>query len=210
MTDRLPAYDFDLFGAVTHADSDASWVEPREHCPVAWSERHGGFWVISGYDQVAAAFRDWEHFSSARTDPEVSSIVLGQSRLPLLTPEEIDPPDWYPVRRVLSELLAPRGAERLRPRAQHWTTHFIDQFIEAGECEFTHQLTVPVPGAVTLEWLGFPEDDWRMITDAFHNVAAYSHGTPEHGAAQAEFGNVMVRIREEVARCASTHRATTR
>ncbi len=46
-------------------------------CPVAWSERHGGFWVISGYDQVAAAFRDWEHFSSARTDPEISSIVLG-------------------------------------------------------------------------------------------------------------------------------------
>ena len=70
MTDRVPAYDFDLFGTVTRADSDASWVEPRERCPVAWSERHGGFWVISGYDQVAAAFRDWEHFSSARTNPK--------------------------------------------------------------------------------------------------------------------------------------------
>ena len=199
MSDRQPAYDFDLFGSVTRAESDASWVEPREQCPVAWSDRHGGFWLITGYDEVAAAFRDWEHFSSARTDPEVSSIVLGQSRLPLLTPEEIDPPDWYPVRRILSEMLAPRGAERLRPRAQHWTTHFVDQFIEAGECEFTHELSVPVPGAVTLEWLGFPEDDWRMITDAFHNVAAYSRGTPEHSAAQAEFGNVMVRIREEMA-----------
>ena len=33
VTDRLPAYDFDLFGAVTHADSDASWVEPREQLP---------------------------------------------------------------------------------------------------------------------------------------------------------------------------------
>lgn len=200
MSDRLPAYDFDLFGAVTRADSDASWTEPREHCPVAWSERHGGFWVISGYDQVAAAFRDWEHFSSARTDPEISSIVLGQSRLPLLTPEEVDPPDWYPVRRVLSELLAPRAAARLRPRAEYWTTRCIDQFIEAGACEFTHDLSVPVPGAVTLEWLGFPEDDWRMITDAFHDVAAYSRGTPEHRAAQAEFANVMVRIREEVER----------
>ncbi len=199
VSDRVPAFDFDLFGSVTRAESDASWIEPREQCPVAWSDRHGGFWLITGYDQVAAAFRDWEHFSSARTDPEISSIVLGQSRLPLLTPEEIDPPDWYPVRRVLSEMLAPRGAERLRPRAHHWTTHFVDQFIEAGECEFTHELSVPVPGAVTLEWLGFPEDDWQLITDAFHNVAAYSRGTPEHGAAQAAFGNVMVRIREEVA-----------
>ena len=200
MNDRLPTVDFDLFGADTRSASDASWVTPRERCPVAWSDRHGGFWVISGYDQVAVAFRDWEHFSSARTDPEISSIVLGESRLPLLTPEEIDPPDWYPVRRILSELLAPRAAGRLRPRARHWTTHFVDQFIEAGECELTHDLTVPVPGAVTLEWLGFPEDDWRMISAAFHDVAAYSRGTPEHRAAQGAFGTVMTRIREEVGR----------
>jgi len=199
MSDRHPTFDFDLFGPVTRAESDASWVEPRQQCPVAWSDRHGGFWVISGYDEVAAAFRDWQHFSSARTDPEISSIVLGASRLPLLIPEEIDPPDWYPLRRVLSELLAPRAAHKLRPRAHHWATHFVDQFIETGECEFTHNLSVPVPGAVTLEWLGFPEDDWNMITDAFHRVAAYPRGTPEHGAAQAQFGNVMVRIREEVA-----------
>ncbi len=83
---------------------------------------------------------------------------------------------------------------------QHWTTHFIDQFIEAGQCEFTHDLSVPVPGAVTLEWLGFPEEDWRPISEAFHMVAAYSRGTPEHRAAQAEFGNVMTRIQEEVER----------
>ncbi len=104
---RQPTVDFDLFAAVTRAQSDASWREPRENCPVAWTKHDGGYWVVSGYDEVAAAFRDWEHFSSARTDPEVSSIVLGGSRLPLLTPEEIDPPDWYPVRRILSELLAP-------------------------------------------------------------------------------------------------------
>ena len=26
VSDRTPAYDFDLFGPVTRADSDASWV----------------------------------------------------------------------------------------------------------------------------------------------------------------------------------------
>lgn len=195
---RQPKVAFDLFAAVTRVESDESWRAARAQCPVGWTEHHGGYWVVSGYDEVAAAFRDWEHFSSARTDPEVSSIVLGDSRLPLLTPEEIDPPDWYPVRRILSELLAPRAAERLRPRARHWTTHFIDQFIEAGEVEFTHELTVPVPGAVTLEWLGFPKADWRPISEAFHNVAAYTRGTPEHRAAQMEFGGVMARIHEEV------------
>jgi cytochrome P450 len=195
---RRPAVEFDLFAAVTRDQSDESWAEARAQCPVGWTEHNGGYWVVSGYEEVASAFRDWEHFSSARTDPEVSSIVLGGSRLPLLTPEEIDPPDWYPVRRILSELLAPRAAERLRPRAQHWTAHFVDQFIEAGQVEFTHELTVPVPGAVTLEWLGFAEADWGPIAHAFHNVAAYTRGTPEHAAAQREFGGVMACIHEEV------------
>jgi cytochrome P450 len=199
VSERQPAVDFDLFAAVTRAESDASWDDARAQCPAGWTDRNGGYWVLSGYEPVAAAFRDWEHFSSARTDPEISSIVLGDSRLPLLTPEEIDPPDWYPVRRILSELLAPRAAERLRPRAQHWTTHCVDQFIEAGECEFTHDLSVPVPGAVTLEWLGFPDRDWRAISGAFHDVAAYSRGTPEHRRAQSAFGTVMDRIKEEVA-----------
>jgi cytochrome P450 len=198
VSSRGPTVDFDLFAPVTRIESDESWRAARAECPVGWTEHHGGYWVISGYDEVAAAFRDWEHFSSARTDPEVSSIVLGDSRLPLLTPEEIDPPDWYPVRRILSELLAPRAAERLRPRVRYWTTHFVDQFIEAGEVEFTHELSVPVPGAVTLEWLGFPESDWRTISEAFHDVAANSRGTPEHRAAQMAFGGVMERIREEV------------
>jgi cytochrome P450 len=199
MSDRQPTVAFDVFAPVNRAESDDTWREARERCPVGWTDRDGGYWVVSGYDEVAAAFRDWEHFSSARTDPEISSIVLGNSRLPLLTPEEIDPPDWYPVRRILSELLAPRAAERLRPRARHWTTHFVDQFIEHGECEFTHDLSVPVPGSVTLEWLGFPESDWRMIAAAFHDVAAYSHHTPEYRTAQLAFGNVMTSIREEVA-----------
>jgi len=194
-----PTIDFDLFAAVTRAESDESWRAARSQCPVGWTEHNGGYWVVSGYEEVAAAFRDWEHFSSARTDPEVSSIVLGDSRLPLLTPEEIDPPDWYPVRRILSELLAPRAAERLRPRVQHWTTHFVDQFIEAGACDFTDDLTVPVPGAVTLEWLGFPQSDWRAISGAFHDTAAYPRGTAQHRAAQIAFGDVMACIRDEVA-----------
>ena len=37
---------------------------------------------------------------------------------------------------------------------------------------------MPVPGAVTLEWLGFPRGEWSTIAEAFHNVAAYTRATP--------------------------------
>ena len=58
MSDRTPTLDFDLFGPTNRAESDDEWRAAREHCPVAWTERDGGYWVVSGYDEVAAAFRD--------------------------------------------------------------------------------------------------------------------------------------------------------
>ena len=150
--------------------------------PGRWTEHHGGYWVLSGYDEVAAAFRDWEHFSSARTDPEISSIVLGDSRLPLLTPEEIDPPDWYPLRRILSELLAPRAAERLRPAPATGPRTSSTRSSRRGRMRVHPRLSVPVPGAVTLEWLGFPpsrlDDDLRRLPRRRRVLAGHAR-TPQ-------------------------------
>jgi cytochrome P450 len=195
---RSPVVDFDLFAATSRERSDAAWRELREECPVAWTDRNGGHWIVSGYEQVAAAFRDWEHFSSARTNPEYCAITLGDSVLPLLTPEEIDPPDWYPLRRILAQLLSPRASEKLRPRVARWVEHAVDAVIESGRCDLVHDLACPVPAAVTLEWLGFPPSDWDAIAAAFHDTAAYSKGSPEFARASAAFGPVLARIREEV------------
>ena len=195
---RSPVVDFDLFAATTRERSDEAWRQAREQCPVAWTERNGGHWIVSGYEAAATAFRDWEHFSSARTNPEFCAITLGDSRLPLLIPEEIDPPEWYPLRRVLAELLSPRSSEQLRPRVQHWVAHYVDEVIESGRCEFVRDITCPVPAAVTLEWLGFPPSDWHTISDAFHVAAAYAKDSPEFERAGAAFMPVMTRITEEL------------
>ena len=82
--------------------------------------------------------------------------------------------------------LSPPTSERLRLRAAYWVAHHLDQVIESGRCELARDLTCPIPAAVTLEWLGFA-DDWTMIADAFHDVAAFSSGTPEHRRAQMAF-----------------------
>jgi len=131
---RAPVVDFDVFAATTMAESNAAWRALRG-CPVAWTHHHGGHWVISGYEAVAEAFRDWETFSSARTDPAVSSITISGARLPLLVPEELDPPEWHGYRRVLAAMLSPQAAERLRPRARHWARRCLDAVIESGRCE---------------------------------------------------------------------------
>ena len=34
--------------------------------PVAWSEEHGGFWVVTRYEDVLRVVQDWRTFSSAQ------------------------------------------------------------------------------------------------------------------------------------------------
>jgi cytochrome P450 len=195
----MPTVDFDVFATNTLADNNAAWESVRSQCPVGWTPHNGGHWVISGYEQVAEAFRNWEVFSSARTDPEHAAITISSSRIPPLVPEELDPPEWHPVRRILAGQLSPAAAERLRPRARHWARHCIDQVIEAGRCELVTGLAFPVPAAVTLEWLGFPQSDWEPMSLAFHDTAAHPTGTPEHRRAIVAFGEVTARVAEEVA-----------
>lgn len=194
-----PQVDFDLFASTTRESSDEAWTALRDaECPVAWTEHNGGHWVISGYDAVAAAFRDWERFSSARTNPDQCAISFSNGKVPLCLPEESDPPEWYGLRRALAPILSPQAAERLRPRARYWTAHCIDQVVERGECEFVHDLTCPVPASVTLEWMGFPQDEWQWYSDTFHGISAYPTGTPEHRKATEAYGSVMVRLTEEL------------
>ncbi|HZP29758.1 MAG TPA: cytochrome P450 [Acidimicrobiia bacterium] len=196
---REPVVDFDHYRHRSIGESDRAWRALRERCPVAWTEANGGHWVVAGYDEVAAAFRDWETFSSRRTDPEVCSLSVGNLRVPPLYPEELDPPEWYPLRRVLSEVLSPNAVARLAPRIEHWVTFFVDQFIERGSCELAAELTCRVPAAVVLELLGFPPADWERIQRAFHGIAAYDRTKPEFVAAAADIGWVSRRVAEEMA-----------
>ncbi len=200
-----PRIDFDLGALKTRSGSDDAWREVLDaKCPVAWTDHHGGHWVISGYDAVAAAFRDWERFSSARTDPARCAISFSNGNVPLLLPEESDPPAWHGYRRVLAPLLSPQASERLRGRARHWTAWYLDRIIECGACEFVDDLTCPVPAAVVLEWMGFPREEWKWFADTFHGMAAFPNGTPEHRKATEGYGAVMNRITEELrARIAS-------
>jgi cytochrome P450 len=197
---KQPEVEFNHYAQRSIRESDAAWRDLRaQQGPVAWTEANGGHWVISRYAEVAEAFKDWETFSSARTDPRYSSIALGKLQIKPLYPEELDPPEWHPLRRILSELLSPNAVQRLQPRVEHWVTHYLDAFIERGECELATELVCPVPAAVILELLGFPEEDWPRISWAFHAGGAYERGSPEARAVHGELEWVSGRVAEELA-----------
>ena len=85
--DLCPVVDFDLFGCATRDAADEALRAVREtRCPVVWTEHNGGHWIISSYELVAAAYRDWERFSSERTDPDRSAIAFTNSKVPACLP----------------------------------------------------------------------------------------------------------------------------
>jgi cytochrome P450 len=196
---EAPVIDFDVFKATTRAESNESWREARRMGPVVRTNNHDGLWMMTRYDEVCAAFRDWETFSSARTNPELSSVAVTTGPAPLLVPEELDPPEWQGYRRIVAELLAPHVAESLRPRARYWSNRYLDKVIGLGRCDLVTDLAVPVPAAVIMEFLGFAEAQWLPVATVFHDVSAYPPGHPTREVALPRYAGVLDAVADELA-----------
>ena len=88
--------DFDHTGDSVPADAVRRiFADMREHCPVAHSDRHGGFDYISRYQEVRRILADSTTFST--TD----GVFLPPSGLPRVPPLEYDPPMHTVLRAVM-------------------------------------------------------------------------------------------------------------
>lgn len=175
-----PVVEFDHNSAAHSADPVAAYGRLRAEAPVAWTDAHGGFWVLSDYDAVFAAARDDELFSSARSPHggEGLANVIPKAPVRLHIPVELDDPEHRSYRRILNPVTSPAAVAELEPMIRRWTTWFIDQVIEDGACDLAS--VIGVPAVVTLDWLGLDAGDWRRYSKALHSVLADRAGSPAH------------------------------
>lgn len=185
--------DFDHHRSVIDAPPETVYAELRRDCPVAWTEHHGGYWVISTYEDLRRAFTNWRVFMQ-RGGPAIPSYPhVG-------VPTDLDPPEHMPYRRLLNPLLSRAVVHaELRPRIEYWATHFIDKVIEQGECDLVYDLALPIPGAVTLEWAGWENrEEWPRISEAWHNLTSYPPGDERRERALGSVAWFESRIAEEL------------
>ena len=205
MDDRATV-DFDQHSSAYAA---APWETARtlSKCPVAWSEHHGGFWVIAGYDAVREAARDAQTFSSRHDLPTGSTPFQGIN-LPAAPgrylPIELDPPEQLDWRRGLATRFAPANVDALKPLMQQFCDWTIDRHIETGEIEFVMELCSAVPAMVTLHLLGLPLARWRTYVEITHKIN-YTTG-PDRDATFRKFDAML----EEVMRVARERRKNPR
>lgn len=125
--------------------------ELREQCPVAHSERHGGFWAITRYEHVMAVLHDVESYSNRHT-------LLPPLACPARIPLGLDPPLHASYRRFTAKLFAPARIKTLEPIARELARTLLDGLAAEPEVEFVTRFAEPFPFRMICRWIGFDDE----------------------------------------------------
>ena len=184
--------DFDHHAPDFSARKYELYERMRAECPVAHSAAHGGYWLLSRYDEVFAVARDDATYSSAR------EVVVPPTNVGKLIPLQADPPELNRYRAFLIPYFSPAAMTRIEPFVRAVVDRSIDGFIARGEADIVAELANPVPSSTTMHLLGMDPADWHVFADPIH-AAGYSRpGSPENLAATAEIVAFSKRLEDEV------------
>jgi cytochrome P450 len=154
----------------------------RRERPVAWHQHPdsgNGFWSLTRYDDIAAATRDWETFSSAHgiqvmTDPGEMQR-LGAIRSMIST----DPPKHTKLRAVVNRGFTPKMVARSEESVRRRAREIVDAIAPKGKVEFVSEVAAVLPVAIICDMMGVPEPDRPRLLDATNRLLA--GGDPEFG-----------------------------
>jgi len=155
--------DFDLDSREFSDNFDEVVDAVHAGCPVARSEAQGGYWVVSGFDEIRRIGQDWQTWTN--TDGyEPNRLGNDNARL---YPLEIDPPYQTRWRTLLGDFFSPRSIRTKKASIEDNVNALIDEFVEAGECDFIDAFAAHLPGRVFFStMLGVPLADLPYLQAA--------------------------------------------
>ena len=159
-----PVVEYDHQGADYAARHAEIARHLQEDAPVAWSEAHGGFWVVTRYADCKAVVGDWQGFSSENRGPGDTmrrGVLIPQIQVPLLL-NECDPPLHTRRRMIEAPFFAPKHLRNWIVAAGDYTRQALDAVIESGEIDFIDDLALRVPAMTTLHVAGVDPAGWRL------------------------------------------------
>jgi cytochrome P450 len=155
---EIPTLDFDHHSAFTsnHRDEVLAQVSPH---PIFWTERHGGYWVVTSYSLVKRVLRDPGLFSSQKTEEMTGGVTIPTVIGPRIIPAEIDPPHHRKLRKILAPQFNRSAIERVRPRLEEMISGIVDEVVAKGDFDVVHDIADRIPAGAIVEYLGFAEDE---------------------------------------------------
>ncbi|WP_199253307.1 cytochrome P450 [Mycolicibacterium mengxianglii] len=148
-----PLTSFDPFAPETRRDPYPAYraLLTGPDAPNVWYNRKRGIWIIAGYDDVRAALRDPEAFSSAESQ--------ARYRVHLQSMNAADPPEHTRLRKFVSRAFTPRAMAAWQTVINEVADELVDAMIARGSTELVSDLAKPLPNRLIATMLGIPKQD---------------------------------------------------
>ncbi|MEI9412438.1 cytochrome P450 [Mesorhizobium salmacidum] len=134
--------DVDIHDPTFVRDPFTAYDRLRRKCPIARSNKHGGFWLMARYEDVRASAINWRDYTSS---------VAGVTAIPVITPRtepmlpiEIDPPRHSRYRALVNPVFTPERVAEITPRIGSLARSILARMAEKGSADAVAEFCVPV------------------------------------------------------------------
>ena len=165
--------DYDIFDPEFVRDPYPSFSEIRESkCPVAHTDRWGGSWMPTRYEDVVAIAQEYETFTSRGIlvlppPPGQTEGAYGGVAAPPITS---DPPDHHWHRRLILPVFAPQSVAKYEQGTRDLCNSLIDAFIDKSVADAAGDYAQHIPVRVIATMLGVPLEMEEEFTDWVRGV----------------------------------------
>ena len=151
--------DYDIFDPAFVRDPYPTMSEIREsECPIAHTDRWGGSWMPTRYDDIVAIAQEHDIFTSRNiiVVPPPTGQVEGPYSGVAAPPITSDPPEHHWHRRTILPTFAPQAVAKYEEGTRALCHQLIDGFIDAGQADAATDYAQQIPVRVIATMLGVP------------------------------------------------------
>lgn len=176
--------DYDIFARDYIKNPFPIWDEIREEakegqCPVAHTDRWGGSWMPTRYEDLFDIARDITHFSSRNVlvadvmpSPDQERPELAEEDQELIQqynvgapPITSDPPVHTWARKLLLKPFSVTSVEKYEQETRDLCNELIDGFIANGRADGAADYAQQIPPRVIASMLGIPKEEAATFTE---------------------------------------------
>lgn len=133
----------------------------REQAPVYYNAEHD-FYALSRHEDVAAAYKDFETYSSAYGLD--LATVRSNEPMPVKMIILMDPPEHRHMRSLVNKVFTPRAIEAMRPMVAETIDRYIAKADPTG-FDVVQDFSAYFPVEVITTMLGVPEDKRQQVRE---------------------------------------------
>ncbi len=185
---EAPVITADPFTPAWLTSPHALHEQLREAGPVVYLDSYG-IWGMARYEQVNAALKNWNTFSSA------AGVGLSnfQKEKPWRVPSlllEADPPDHTLAREVVGPVLSPRALDALRPAFEQEAQELVDRMVELGTFDGVTQFAETYSLKVFGDAVGLAEESRNYLLE--YGELAFNAFGPRNQLLEASLAHAQV------------------